>query len=65
MGELGVTVRQSEQQGRFLVATRDLQAGELVIEEPDVLLVVAHECLEDYCALCLRKLPSQGSYIPV
>lgn len=55
-----VVVRQSEQQGRFLEATRDLKAGECIILEPPVLLVVAHECLQEYCAVCLRRLPSRG-----
>ena len=65
MMDLGVAVRQTEQQGRFLEATTGLRAGDFVIQEPAVLLVVAHECLEDYCALCLRKLPSQGAYFPL
>jgi len=40
--------------GRGLVAQRPIQAGEVVLTENAVFLIVEEECLGQVCSACLR-----------
>jgi hypothetical protein len=53
-------VRHSEHQGRYLEAAQSLKAGDVVLDEPAILMLVAHEVLLEFCAQCLRQLPAKG-----
>lgn len=50
----GIEALNSPERGRFVVATRDLAAGELVLKEKAFGSIVNHNRLKDTCATCKK-----------
>ena len=48
------------EKGRALVASKDIKAGELVLEEEPAFLIVDEDYLGAVCALCLKKVAFSG-----
>eukprot|EP00892_Ulva_mutabilis_P006140 jgi/Ulvmu1/3899/UM018_0121.1 len=54
------TIAYREGQGRCLEATRDLNPGELIVSEAPILMWIAHEAVNAFCAQCFKTLPQPG-----
>ncbi|CAM9909254.1 unnamed protein product [Ectocarpus sp. 12 AP-2014] len=46
--------------GRCVIASRDLNAGELVLREPPFVKVVRRDCASRQCACCCQQVTEQG-----
>ncbi|CAM9457536.1 unnamed protein product [Pylaiella littoralis] len=56
-------VTQRPVSGRCVVASRDLEAGELVIHEPPFAKVVRRDCAGRQCASCCRQVTEGGTVV--